>query len=168
MKTELILMRHGIAQELLPGMNDEDRSLTQQGIEEILAGTGGLRAFIRVNKKLVIWYSPLLRSRQTAELLQKAMPIDRMECHAFIAEGGLKELVQALESLHADEQALIVGHEPHLSNWTQDLADIRMTYKKGGAAGFEFSQGMGRKIRLLWLCQPKVLCRLGKKEGQYE
>lgn len=164
MKTEVILMRHGIAEELEQGMKDKDRALTPKGIEEVLSEVDALKALLLPKRKIVLWHSPLLRSRQTAEILRKKINVQRMESHTFITDGDLELLKKALEAVQSDEQVIIVGHEPHLSNWTEALAEVRCSYKKGAAAGFELKRQERLQMTLLWLCQPRALRRLGKKE----
>ncbi len=115
---ELLLLRHGIAEERSPGVDDAARALTARGRErsravlERLAGLG-----FRADRLLS---SPLRRARQTAELAVLAGLAEALELAEALAPAAdpLDCLPRWLASLapSAGEppRLLLVGHEPDL------------------------------------------------------
>lgn len=108
-RRELLLVRHGIAQERAPDREDAARALTPQGrrrseqvLERLVAI--GLRCDLLI-------CSPLLRARQTAELAVAAGLAERLEISAALAPDGRSEAL-----LRGQWKRLgLVGHEPDLS-----------------------------------------------------
>jgi phosphohistidine phosphatase len=115
---ELLLLRHGIAEERSPGADDAARALTARGRErsravlERLAGLG-----FRADRLLS---SPLCRARQTAELAVRAGLAEALELAEALAPAAdpLDSLPRWLASLAPPEgerpRLLLVGHEPDL------------------------------------------------------
>ncbi|MFM7732008.1 MAG: phosphohistidine phosphatase SixA [Cyanobium sp.] len=115
---ELLLLRHGIAEERSPDADDAARALTARGRErsravlERLAGLG-----FRADRLLS---SPLRRARQTAELAVRAGLAEALELAEALAPAAdpLGCLPQWLASLAPPEgerpRLLLVGHEPDL------------------------------------------------------
>jgi phosphohistidine phosphatase len=116
---ELLLLRHGIAEDRLPGDDDAGRALTARGRERsraVLARLAGLG--FRADRLLS---SPLRRARQTAELAVRAGLAEALELAEALAPAAdpLDCLPQWLASLSPPEgqrpRLLLVGHEPDLS-----------------------------------------------------
>lgn len=109
---KLYLMRHAHA---LADKDDARRSLSAEGREV----TRNAAAFFRANGALAavhaVWHSPLLRARETAELLVKELGLDVLlvETTGVLPEDDPAPLADRLERL--DQTVLIVGHEPQLS-----------------------------------------------------
>ena len=66
---QLILIRHGIAEERTPEGDDFYRKLTEAGVEEMTAFLPDVAPLLTEAGNLKIWTSPLVRARQTAELV---------------------------------------------------------------------------------------------------
>ena len=65
-KRELLLVRHGIAEERAEAADDAQRSLTPEGRERTIAQ---LRSLVELDLNCdLVLSSPLVRARQTAEL----------------------------------------------------------------------------------------------------
>jgi|694.fasta_scaffold33046_2 phosphohistidine phosphatase len=116
---ELLLLRHGIAEERRPGDDDAARALTARGRERsraVLARLAGLG--FRADRLLS---SPLCRARQTAELAVRAGLAEALELAEALAPAAdpLDCLPRWLASLAPPEgqrpRLLLVGHEPDLS-----------------------------------------------------
>ena len=68
------LLRHGIAEDYSVSARDEDRELTQEGIEKLkLASAGWKRVIGHIDR---VFSSPLIRARQTAEILHQAAGVE--------------------------------------------------------------------------------------------
>jgi phosphohistidine phosphatase len=116
--------------------------------------------------------SPLVRARQTAEILAGAfedgLPVEQL---AALAPGGDPDDVVAwLHPRATGDCYALVGHEPDLCELTAylllDEIATFFSFKKGGAALIEFDgpAGAGQGI-LRWLLQPKHLRALGAGGG---
>ncbi len=161
---DLLIVRHAIAVERGdPGFDrDEDRPLTPDGMHKFRLAARGLNEFAPKPERIVS--SPLVRARQTAEILRDAVaPQTKIEfCDDLVPGGDFGRLLSFVTGLGAKRVAL-VGHEPHLSGFTSyllvgDKARATLEYKKGGAALVSFPKGpaAGRGT-LEWLIQPGAL-----------
>jgi phosphohistidine phosphatase len=158
----LYLVRHAAAEERSAGQTDEDRALTDEGVRKFRQAARGIVRILGENPPELILTSPLLRARQTAELLAEAFDDAkiRIELRGLNALGTTPSLSKLLKELH-NRDAIAVGHEPTLSEWIGDLCfettgEIEM--KKGAIAAVELA-GSG-KAKLLFIIQPAVLREL--------
>ncbi len=157
---ELLLLRHGIAEDQgakYPA--DFDRPLTTEGRARMLAEAAAIR---RIWLPDAILTSPLVRARQTAEVLARACGIDGIAVSETLAAHNFDELFEAVGKLGA-RRVIAVGHEPLLSGTlsyalTGSETVVRSTFKKGAAAliGFDGEPKAGAGW-LEWLIQPAVL-----------
>ncbi len=165
---DLLIVRHAIAVERGDQAfdRDEDRPLTPEGIHKFRLAA---RALAHYAPKLDrVLSSPLVRARQTAEILRDALaPHAKIELCDELAPGGdYGDLVAHVTGLGAQRVA-IVGHEPHLSGFTSYLlvgnkGPVSLMFKKGGAAlvSFPDAPAPGRGT-LEWLVRPGALRDLG-------
>ena len=165
--TTLYLVRHAIAAERGEDWPDDDkRPLTARGVARFKESINGLsRLDVAVDE---IFTSPLVRAKQTAEILA----------------GGLagKPTVKVLDALspgHAPSSILaqlartarrrriaLVGHEPGLGELAAHLigAGRALTFKKGGMCRIDVESLTSRRAGALnWFVTPKVLRGLSKK-----
>jgi phosphohistidine phosphatase len=165
---ELLIVRHAIAVERGdPAFeNDDDRPLTPEGIHKFRLAARGLKEIAPKLDRILS--SPLVRARQTAEILRDTLsPHRKIEfCDYLAPSGEHADLVAYLNRLGAESVAL-VGHEPHLSSFTSYLLAggdqaAGMVYKKGGAALVSFPEGLAAGSGTLeWLIQPGALRDIG-------
>jgi phosphohistidine phosphatase len=160
--TTLYLVRHAAAEEPATGGRgpaDENRALSSEGIRKFRQAARGIVHILRADPPKLILTSPLLRARQTAELLVEAcdnakIRIELQGTSALAPPGVLPKLLREIGS----RPAIAVGHEPILSQWIAHLCfnapgDVEL--KKGALAALEL-QKPGR-ARLLFLIPPAVL-----------
>jgi phosphohistidine phosphatase len=164
---EVIFFRHGIAmeQEEWRG-DDDDRPLTKAGAGSTKLAAQGLRT-LKVRPDILL-SSPLVRARQTAEIVQEALGSkSKIEVVEDLRPNAPPErLFTRLAQFSDDSVVLCVGHEPHLSTTIsaaisgKTAASIVM--KKAAACAVLFSgrpqAGAGK---LIWLTPPKALRLLG-------
>ncbi len=110
--------------------------------------------------------SPLVRARQTADLLQRAGLPDPVE-ESVLAPGRTAARVLAVLRAHDVESVVLVGHEPDLGRLLAvciagPAAKLALRFRKGGAACLSFA-GAPRvgEATLEWLLPPKALRALG-------
>jgi phosphohistidine phosphatase len=167
---ELYIVRHGDAGQALTvrGRADAQRELTRIGRKETALAAKALRA-LRCSPSR-IGTSPLVRARQTAEILADVLDVEqKLETCEFLAPGfDLQSLIRWLRSVR-DEGVMIVGHMPDLAKLASALlapkASLDIVFKKSGICCISFdappAAGGGR---LEWLLQPKQLSRLAKRK----
>jgi len=153
MKT-MIMVRHGWAGEqtafkrdgLKKGilMHDDLRPLDKRGRKETRQTAKGLRFLLKPTG--VILSSPLIRARQTAEIIRKALKakddVKIVEIPELRPETPPRETWRALQKFKSHDQIVVVGHEPHFSKFlslvlTGDTLHP-LPFKKGGVAAVEF------------------------------
>lgn len=165
----LLIVRHAIAVDRGdPGYPfDDDRPLTPEGIHKFRIAAKGLRELGMEPDRVIA--SPLLRARQTAEILRDAVAPDlhiEVEPH-LVPEADFAQTIKSLMS-HNDESIAIVGHEPHVSGYTAYLLGgprslTRVLFKKGAAAYVTFPGKMQAGGGTLeWLMQPGALRALAR------
>lgn len=112
----LYLVRHGIAEiRNIASMLDEDRALTAQGREMVRRVSVELARARNVPE--VILSSPLLRARQTAEILGEHFGAEVfIDTLWDLAPGGDGEalLRQIIKYIRKNGSLMLVGHQPSL------------------------------------------------------
>jgi phosphohistidine phosphatase len=115
---KIILMRHGNASQ---AASDSKRPLSEKGVNEAVTAGIFLRSINQIPD--VILHSPLLRSKQTADLVEKELGGNNL----LMLHEGLKPedspwefLSQVLrefdEYVGSDYTIMAVGHEPFMSS----------------------------------------------------
>lgn len=161
---ELYMVRHGLAAEQELYSNDAERPLTEEGIRKTRRVAKRLHEFnIRLD---LILTSPLVRARQTAEILQTYKLGMKLEESPSLTPGG--NLDVWLSWLQQWRQTggtclAIVGHEPNLGEWAEKLvwgeARQHLIVKKAGVIGLllpEAESPIGRS-QLFWFSPPRFL-----------
>ena len=165
----LLVIRHTIAEDkeafAKTGRNDDLRPLTDAGRSKMRRGAQGLRAV--VGRAAILASSPLVRARETAEIVAPTLGIARVEIvEALRPDRSYDEMVKWLRSRDApnddDRIVAVVGHEPHLSGlvtWLMTGSDeSRLELKKGGACLLRFDGDPGKaRGTLRWLLTPAQL-----------
>lgn len=156
---QLFLIRHADALPLDETMDgDEARPLSEEGHQQI----GRLAsAFRRLDARPdILLSSPLVRARQTAELLAGRLGRHEqaVEETAHLAPGGSqRRLLKLLRKLGAG-QAALVGHEPDLGRLAARLVGgkrARIEFAKGGIACIACDDPPRRGAGvLLWMLTP--------------
>ena len=158
---ELYLIRHAIAADRGEEWPDDDkRPLTQRGVarfKEAVEGFNKLDAGIDE-----IFTSPLVRARQTAELLAAGLPgkasVTVLEA---LAPGHTPSSVMAQLARHARRRRIaLVGHEPALGELAAHLigAGRALPFKKGGMCRIDVESLTSRRPgALTWFVQPRLL-----------
>lgn len=151
-------MRHGEADHAEAGGSDEGRALTEEGTTALrVAAPLWRRLSLRPDAVIT---SPLVRARQSAELLVLALELPRPTIIDERLRPGAEwaDLAQAMAKHPDARRVMFVGHEPDLSNAIRLLTGasaVRM--RKGGIACLEFpgvpEPGSGE---LAWLLDPDL------------
>lgn len=147
------------------GNPDSERPLTAEGKRKMRKAAAGLRRLIDAD---IIGASPLVRARETADILALAYPkARRNEMSALSPGSSPARLMSWLAKLPSARKPVLVGHEPHLGSLigylTSGLPRAWTELKKGGACLLSFA---GRpavgQARVEWLLKPAQLRKLGR------
>jgi phosphohistidine phosphatase len=164
---QLLVIRHAIAEdrETFTGDNDAERPLTTKGRRRMQAGVRGLKTVVR--KIDLLASSPLLRARQTADIVARAYRrVPRVEV-AELSPGAAPEVFVGWLAGQAEHQVVAaVGHEPTLSEFVTWLIAGRtesgLELKKGGTCLVDFPGPVAAgKGVLQWVLTPGHLRKLG-------
>ena len=162
---ELYLIRHGVAAERgKEWPDDSKRPLTPEGIDRLRKAAHGLDALDITFEQIVT--SPLVRTRQTAEILAEELkgkpPIATSD--ALAPAGSAASVMQELTKYVKSPRVALVGHEPNMGELAAQLIGARnpLEFKKGGMCRIDFDmlppKGAGT---LRWFLTPKMLRKLG-------
>jgi phosphohistidine phosphatase len=156
---ELYFFRHAIAEDGSAALPDFDRKLTPEGSERTRRAGQVLQQLGIAPTRL--FTSPLVRARQTADLLSDALKI-APEVRAELAPGfDLAALSVLLSDLGDAERVLLVGHEPGFSHVVGVITGgTRIVMKKGGLARIAVTLRKPLSGELVWLIAPKVFDQL--------
>jgi len=123
----LYLMRHGQAARPAAGQSDSARELTTQG-----------RSFLDAQRRSLMtlgWpvqhvlHSPLVRARQTAEIIAPAFGTDPEEESLLQPGLDLSDVQEIVGRYSGDPHLLLVGHQPDIGQLTYRLTggSVRIT-----------------------------------------
>lgn len=162
---EIYLIRHGIAAdrgEEYP--DDSKRPLTSRGIARLKKEAKALDKLEVVFDQIIA--SPLLRTRQTADVLSESMkskpPVTTAD--ALAPAGTPAAVIQELGKHMRKGRLALVGHEPNLGELAGRLIGARapIEFKKGAVCRIDFEvlppKGMGQ---LRWFITPGMLREIG-------
>ena len=164
----LFILRHGIAanpgEDGLPkNLKDAERPLTPKGKQRLWSVTEAMRT-LELKFDAVV-SSPLLRARQTAQIVTEALELRRklILTDHLAPEGSPQLLIEQINSLGPRaKNVLLVGHEHYLSKLLALLiagnTTVAIDLRKGGLAKLEVEElRCGRCATLAWLLTPKQL-----------
>lgn len=165
---KLLIIRHAKAEDRsgapFARQPDADRRLTDAGRKDMRKTAKGLREIAPAIDVLAA--SPLVRARETSEIVAKVFGVPEITELALLAPDGDKHaLIGWLKEQPADHVIAIVGHEPYLSTFASLMISgedkSMLALKKGACCLIEFhdrpSAGNGT---LLWLLQPGQLRKI--------
>ncbi|USR93211.1 phosphohistidine phosphatase SixA [Phormidium yuhuli AB48] len=166
---QLYLIRHGIAADRNPQTypDDRQRPLTDAGVKKTR----------KIAKRLAelglqfdhLLTSPLIRAQQTADILHNAKLSPQPEIFPALAPcGPIQDWLNWYNTLpktskNGDVAIAVVGHEPDLGQWAEQLiwGEVRekLIVKKAGVIGVNLPDDgeiIGQST-LFWLVPPRFL-----------
>ena len=135
---DLILMRHGIADDAGPanGFQDVHRALTPEGASRMTIQARGLAA-LKLGRVDVLLSSPLRRCIETARIVGEAIGLDPVTDERLSPGMRFEEVAEILDEHPDAERVLACGHQPDLSYVTLDLTGGLVEFRKGSVAVIE-------------------------------
>ncbi|MDE1725948.1 MAG: phosphohistidine phosphatase SixA [Thaumarchaeota archaeon] len=164
---DLFILRHGEAGRSSATVRDDSkRTLSVEGEKEVKDISKGIKS-LGIEFDYILT-SPLLRSKQTAELVSKIiMPKNPIkELDELKPEGNKLQFYNKLSNLKQDSSVLIVGHEPYLSELIGEAishGECKIDLKKASLARIRITITLPKlKGELRWLLTPKHLKRMAR------
>lgn len=136
---ELYIVRHGIAEDVASDGTDASRALTEEGRKKMKEAAAG---FVRLGRPPArIFSSPLVRARQTAEILAHALKSSVEEMTELAPGHSPAQVCDRLQQLKTVDRVMVVGHEPNCSELAAYLlsarGNVRIEFKKGAVCAIE-------------------------------
>lgn len=163
----LIVIRHAAAldpQEFAKTCPDDGlRPLTRAGRRGMRKAARGLRKLIPAIDVLAT--SPFTRAIETADAISDASGVESVEIAELVPSRRPSGLLKWLSRQGKDSTVAIVGHEPHLGQFTSwlltGLDESFISFKKGAACLIDFPDGIGPgKGKLTWMLTNKQLRKM--------
>jgi phosphohistidine phosphatase len=152
----LYLIRHAHA---VDGADDAARALSKKGRDQAKA----MGEFLRQRELFApteLWHSPLVRARETAELLADKAKLGArlVETGGLLPEDNPARIALRLERSDIDSLAL-VGHEPYMSALasllvTGDAEPPRFAFRKCAVLALE---GIAQHWSVQWFVNPDLV-----------
>jgi phosphohistidine phosphatase len=131
---QILLLRHGIAQDGHANLPDAERPLTPEGrkkLRQVLqtAAKAGVEPTLLLS-------SPLKRALQTAEIARRELGYkgEVLQTRVLAPGGGVEQVWEEIR-VHRDQSALLLtGHNPqfqHLAGYLLEHPNLQMDFKKG-------------------------------------
>jgi len=167
---DLVMIRHAKAGERDAARwpDDDLRPITAEGAAELAAALKTMRRMGVAFDFLVS--SPLVRARQTAELVAEAFGWEGPPSESEALGHGctVAAVLDLLVKFPPDAAVAIVGHEPEFSKVAAKLVgrsgDAAIDLKKGGVIGIRFDGPPAAAAgRLEFLLKPGLLRKLGRR-----
>jgi phosphohistidine phosphatase len=158
---ELYLVRHGPAEERGDAWPDDaKRPLTEEGMARLRKAARGMaRLGVTID---VVLTSPLVRARQTAEIVADAIDPrpSLVAAESLSPDGSYAAVIADLEKHARKTRIALVGHEPSIGELAAKLIGSRhaIAFKKGAVCRIDVEtlppSGPGD---LRWLMTTKIL-----------
>jgi phosphohistidine phosphatase len=144
---ELYFLRHASPSD--SAASDAARELTNEGREEALVAG---KALARMGVKPVrIFSSPLVRARQTAQIVANELKVEAEAIDELLNENSTFQLLKFLKTTGDAAEILLVGHMPSLAGHISHLIGARtgegLAFGNGSVALVEIDElslGCGR------------------------
>lgn len=158
----LYLLRHAKSSWNDAKLRDFDRPLKKRGREA--AEQVGKRLAAEKLSNPVIFCSPAVRTRQTAEIvLKSAKLMVEPRFDERIYEASLRELIQVVSEISDDKEvAIMIGHNPGFEELLSFLSGKHRTMPTCALAKIKFGDVSWKDVRageggLEWFIAPKEL-----------
>ncbi|NGX57137.1 MAG: 2,3-bisphosphoglycerate-dependent phosphoglycerate mutase [Chlamydiae bacterium] len=134
----VVLVRHA-KPESAAFTNDSERPLSDEGRQVHEKISHELRQQNIVPTKIIT--SPLLRARQTAEIMSKVFDgVPIQESAILDGTHSVDEIVETIADMEHGESIFLVGHDPNMTQFVNKLGSEKVTegVHKSGCVVFDF------------------------------
>lgn len=153
----LVIVRHGKPEKHAASGVDFDRELRPAGAEALREAFPVTFSLLR-GKTPVIWSSPAVRARQTAEIVAAAVGLEpeAVQYHDSLYEQNVDAFLEELYDSR-DECVVVVGHIPFAEMVPRRIARLDLDFNPGAACALTFDSKQPLPARLEWFVRgPEV------------
>lgn len=157
---QLYMLRHGIAEDGLPGGDDAERALTSEGKKK-LRETLKVAARAEARPDLIL-SSPYVRAVETARIAAEVLGYhsDLLCTEALTPSSDPLPIWEEVRLHREARQLMLVGHEPLLSTAVAHLLrapSLEVDMKKGAIVRIDLEEfGAQPRGVLKWMLVPKL------------
>lgn len=162
MSIEILMVRHGKAEDRSVDKDDAKRQLTEEGKAEFRAFIESVKKDLKTDLDVLVWTSPLARAKQTADILTEEMGWPEAVEKEFLESGDYTAFRNELKELDAETRLVCVGHKPIQGDWVGLLTSRPYSFKKGGAALIRLNNDRIQG-KLVWDDDPKSKKKVDEK-----
>jgi phosphohistidine phosphatase len=154
---KIYFMRHGEAEDKVPGAEDTQRPLTSRGAA-ITSNTAR-----SLKKEMagvdIIFTSPMLRAAQTADIFANTLGCKgkTVSTEALLVGTHPDEIIKEIKRRKGLKNVLITGHQPHIGicvSFLTGVGEEKLMVKKGSCLLVETDDPGRGKGRLMWTRGP--------------
>jgi len=160
---EVLIIRHGIAEERQHGKSDSERHLTGEGREKsIIIGKCLKKLCVKLDLALT---SPFARAYETAEIIINELGLDNSVIKISKNLEPEANWNQVFDEFNNKETVALFGHDPMFSEMVSSLlscnSSLNTPLKKGGICKIKLeSLNPPYNGELIWFIPPKVFISL--------
>ena len=149
---EIILIRHPQAEKRRLDLEDDRRNLTKKGQTKLQQLIPALEEKLSplAERNFLLWSSPALRALEAAHTVARNFKINLTSIHDFIYEGEFEDFYLAIQNVNDEATLFVVGHEPYLSEWVNDMTGLDEKIRKCDIFDLEVTNREPLKAELKW------------------
>lgn len=153
---KIYIVRHGIAEDHSKDGTDSARELTDEGRKRMKEAAAG---FARLEPDIDhIYTSPLVRARQTAEILAESLGKKVEEMKELAPGHRPSDVWNRIQAFKRRSNLLLAGHEPNCSELAAYLlGNVNVEFKKGAICLIESNEVSPSSGILIWHLSPAAL-----------
>lgn len=144
----IYLIRHSFANEGIEGQSDFERTLSEKGMEKLVAMKSVYQEI--PNKNSVFLCSPSARTKATAEFIANEIgyPVNHIQYINDSYNAELEDLIYMVEDVDLSaENCIFVGHNPSIEQFASYIdSNFSETFKPGDVHRFISDQEYWHKI----------------------
>lgn len=150
----LYIIRHAEAEDPSQSVDDADRQLTDAGARDFEAVAQTLARIVNDVDRLLV--SPLLRARQTADILRKETGWPDFEVFDPLRPGTLvTDIASAIPNV---KSTALIGHEPQMSGLAAYLLGaVNIKLKAGAVIHLTADSLQPGAATLRWILTPELV-----------
>jgi len=146
----LYLLRHGEAETPYSSQPDRMRKLSPKGIVDIQSQAK--KHFISYKGSIKIFHSPLVRTCQTASLVNEILDVEMVVQPRLVPSGNVDAVIELL--LGVSHDLLFVTHLPLVADLASALTGKRFPFFPGTCAKIVRDDLFSERGELEWLSHP--------------
>lgn len=154
---EIIFVRHGKSEKREETLTDLSRHLTEKGKKKVQKSMNKLNKKLEPigEREIKLWSSPADRALETAEIISSAIHKEINNVFDFIYGGSFEALQGEVKIMTNESTLFIIGHEPILSEWIEQITGDQLKMRKGQIINVQVNNDSLSDGKVEWIIDPK-------------